>query len=179
MKDRLLNFGLYQTGWFIMVLGAARGHPWAGSAAGLALVAVHLLLARERGPELMTILMIGVLGTIVDSAQAFAGVFVFESGYWNYWFVPLWLTVMWMQFATLFHFILTWLNRRYLLAAVLGAVGGPFAYLTGERLGAVIFPMGTAHSLLFLAVVWFIATPACVFIAGKFSPSVGTGRYRF
>jgi hypothetical protein len=178
MRDRLINFVLYQTGWFIVVLGAARGNPWEGAGIGLMLVGVHLYLSKERKPEIMVVLVIGVLGTIVDSAQAFAGVFVFEAGYWSYWVIPFWLTVMWMQFATLFHFILDWLSGRYLLSAFLGAMGGPAAFFAGERLGGVIFPMGAYHSLIILAAVWSVVTPACVFIAGRFRPRGGTGSYR-
>ena len=178
MRDRLINFGLYQTGWLVMVLGAAHRHPWEGSAAGLLLVSVHMALARERAPELMTILSIGFLGTVVDSVQAFGGVFVFESGYWSYWFVPFWLTVMWMQFATLFHFLLVWLSGRYLLSSFLGAVGGPVAFFTGERMGGVIFPMGTLRSLMILALVWSLVTPVCVHLADRFQPAAGSGRYR-
>jgi hypothetical protein len=85
---------------------------------------------------------------------------------------------MWMQFATLFHFALRWLSRRYLLSAALGAVGGPTALLTGERLGGVIFPMGTRHSLLILAVVWAVILPLCVLVADRFRPLKGKGQYR-
>ena len=178
MRDTLINVSLYQAGWFAMVLGAANGRPWTGSVAGLALLAVHLILARERKPEILTVVSIGILGTIADSAQAFAGVFVFESGYWTYWVVPFWLTVMWMQFATLFHFALRWLSGRYLLSAVLGALGGPAAFWTGERLGGVIFPMGTGHSLLILGAVWFVVMPLCIFMADRFQPRKGSGHYR-
>ena len=179
MRDTLVNVGLYQTGWFAMVLAAARGRPWTGAAAGLVLLLVHLGLVRERRPELLTILAVGILGTVADSAQAFAGVFVFESGYWTYWVVPLWLTVMWLQFATLFHFALRWLSGRYVLSSALGAVGGPSAYLTGERLGAVIFPMALPYSLLALAAVWSVVFPLSVFLADRFSPRGGKGTYRF
>jgi len=179
MRDRLINLALYQAGWFAMVLGAANGIPWKGSAAGFILFGVHLGLAREFLPEVKTVLVIGILGTVVDSAQAFAGVFVFESGYWTYWVVPLWLTVMWMQFATLFHYALSWLSGRYVLSAALGAVGGPLAFYTGERFGGVIFPMGMARSMIILAGVWAVVTPACVFIATLFKPSTGEGSYRF
>ena len=178
MRDRILNIALYQAGWFAMVLGATSRHPWEGSAAGLALISVHLFLARERLPEIKTVVTIGILGTAIDSVQAFAGVFVFESGYWTYWLVPFWLTVMWMQFATLFNFALSWMSGRYLLSAILGALGGPAAYYTGDRLGAVIFPMGTAHSVFIMAAVWFFLTPLCVFIAAGFRPVPGSGTYR-
>lgn len=178
MRDTLINACLYQAGWFAMVLGAARGYPWAGAAAGLTLLTCHVLLSRERRPEILTALSVGFLGTLADSLQAFAGVFVFESGYWSYWVVPFWLTVMWMQFATLFHFALRWLSGRYLLSALLGALGGPAAYWTGQRLGGVIFPMGVLHSLLILSVVWFVMMPLCVLVAERFQPLRTPGQYR-
>jgi hypothetical protein len=178
MRDRIINFTLYQTGWFAMVLGAARGYPWQGSVAGLLLMATHFYLSREPLVEIKTAVTIGILGTLVDTAQAYGGVFVFKSGYWTYWVVPFWMTVMWMQFATLFHFLLSWLKGRYILSAVLGAIGGPAAFLAGERLGGVIFPMGTLRSLGVLAVVWSAVTPACVFIAARFKPGPGQGSYR-
>ena len=178
MKDTLVNMTLYLAGWFAMVLGSAGGRPWTGAAVGLGLLAVHIALARERGPEIVTILAIGILGTVTDSAQAFAGVFVFESGYWSYWVIPFWITVMWMQLATLFHFTLRRLSRRYFLSATIGAVGGPVALLIGERLEGVIFPMGMRHSLLILAAVWAVILPLCVLVADRFQPLKGRALYR-
>lgn len=178
MRDRLINFALYQTGWLIIVAAAAKGRPWHGSAAGLFLILVHLILAGERKPEVLNVLGIGLVGTLVDTIQAFFGVFVFESGYWSYWVVPFWITVMWMQFATLFHYALSWLAGRYLLAAILGSMGGPAAFLTGERLGGVVFPYGQAYSLSVLAVVWAVVLPVVVWISYRTRPSSGAGRYR-
>lgn len=178
MRDTLVNLALYQAGWFAMVLGAARGFPWAGAAVGLILLTTHILLSRERMPEIIVVLLVGILGTLADSIQAFAGVFVFETGYWSYWVVPFWLTVMWMQFATMFHFALTWLSGRYLLSAILGALGGPAAFWTGEKLGGVIFPMGKPYSLLILAGVWFLMMPLCVLVADRFQPRQKPGHYR-
>jgi len=178
LRDRLINFVLYQTGWLIIVISAAKKRPWLGSAAGLFLIAVHLVLARERKPEALNILWIGLLGTFVDTIQAFFGVFVFESGYWSFWIAPFWITVMWMQFATLFHFALSWLTGRYILAAVLGFMGGPAAFLTGQRLGGVIFPYGTIYSLKVLALVWAVLLPVVLWISGRNRLSAGEGQYR-
>jgi len=178
MKDNLFNYILYQAGWLVMILAAANGRPWQGAGAGLFLVFVHVILARERKPEIVTILLVGVLGTLVDTIQAFFGVFVFESGYWTFWVIPFWITVMWLQLATLLHFLLSWLSGRYLLAVALGAVGGPAVYLAGELLGAVIFPFGTVYSLKVLAVVWAVVLPAVVWIARRNRLSTGSGEYR-
>jgi hypothetical protein len=178
VRDRLLNYALYQAGWLILVLAAANGRPWLGAALGLALVGIHVALARHRRPEISTILWIGLLGTLVDSIQAALGVFVFEAGYWTYWLVPFWISVMWLQFATLFHYALNWMSGRYLLSAALGAGGGPAAFLTGERLGGVIFPFGRGFSLMVLAAVWAVVTPAVVWIADRNRPPDAGGRYR-
>ena len=171
MRTVLVNLCLYQTGWFACVLGAAMGHPWTGAGTALFLLTVHLLLCRERRKEILTVSCIALGGTLIDSVQAFSGVLVFLSGYWTQWVVPFWITVMWLQFATLFHFALSWLSGRYFLSAVLGSIGGPLAYLTGERLGAAIFPCSFRFSYTVLAIVWFFVLPGCVFIADRFKPS--------
>lgn len=167
----MLNLGLYQAGWFACVLGTAKGYPWLGAGTGLALLTVHLVLCRERGKETLTVMCIALVGTLVDTVQAYFGVFVFLSGYWTQWVVPFWITVMWLQFATLFHFALSWLSGRYFLSAVLGGIGGPMAFLTGERLGAAIFPCSFHFTFIILAIVWFFILPGCVFIADRFKPS--------
>ena len=128
--------------------------------------------------RLKTVLGIALLGTFVDTIQAFFGIFVFESGYWSFWVAPFWITVMWMQFATLFHYALGWLAGRYVLSSVLGLIGGPAAFLTGERLGGVIFPDGHRYSLSVLALVWAVVLPAAVWISDRNRPSSGEGRYR-
>jgi len=176
LKTVLVNVGLYQAGWFACVLGGAHGFPLLGAAIGLGLLLVHLTLCRERGKEIVTVLLAGLTGTIADSIQAFSGVFVFLSGHWSPWAVPLWISVMWLQFGTLFHFALGWLSGRYLLSALLGAFGGPMAFLTGERLGAATFPKGHGFSLLALAIVWAFVLPLLVFIADRCKPARKTYR---
>ena len=171
MKTVLVNVGLYQAGWFACVLGGAHGFPWLGAGIGLGLLVVHFVLCREPGKEMVTVLLIGSAGTLADSIQAFFGVFVFPAGYWSEWAVPLWISVMWLQFATLFHFALGWLSGRYLLAVLLGALGGPMAFVTGERLGAAVFPKGYGFSLSVLAVVWAFILPVSTFIADRFRPA--------
>lgn len=178
MRNNLLNYALYQTGWLVMVLAAANGRPWLGAWIGLALVGLHLVLARHLRREFVTIVLVGFLGTLVDTIQAFKGVFVYESGYWTYWVVPFWVTVMWLQFASLLHYLLSRLSGRYILSALLGALGGPAAYLAGTLLGAVIFPFGMGYSMKVIAVVWAVFLPIAVWIADRNRPATGEGGYR-
>ena len=68
---------------------------------------------------------------------------------------PLWLVLLWVGFAAMAPVALDWLAKMPLVAALLGAISGPFTYYVGIGFGA-----GTADSLLWTllvyAVVWGI-----------------------
>jgi hypothetical protein len=176
----LVNFGLYQLGWFAIVLGAANGHPWLGMTLALALVVIHLTLAFGFLRQLTLILLSGVIGFALDSLQLWLGVFRFPSGMIVAWLAPPWDTVLWMQFATLLPFCLNWLSHRYMLAAVLGLAGGPLAFYSGERFGGVSFLQPRLLHFLALGVVWALALPTLVWLSDTLVLSHGSGRrYRF
>ncbi|MEJ2524412.1 MAG: DUF2878 domain-containing protein [Desulfuromonadales bacterium] len=180
MMNRLvsnsINLLLYQGGWFACVLGGAWGYPVIGALLAAALVGVHLLLvpdARREGPLLAVACLIGV---VVDSLQQALGLFTFQADPgWPFW-LPLWVFVIWAQFATLFHYALRWLRGRYWLAALFGLLGGPLAYWAGVRLGAASFGSHLLLSLLVLAVVWAVVTPLLVRLSESFD--AGDGHYR-
>ena len=154
---RLVNFLLYQAGWFACVLGAARHHPWLGLTIGASLAVVHVLLAEDRRAQLRLMLVAAMAGVAVDSALLAAGVFSFPSGMVFPWLPPPWLTVMWIQFATTLHYSLSWLAARNLRLAVFGLVGAPLAFLAGERLGGIMIQQPRVLHLLLLGALWFLA----------------------
>jgi hypothetical protein len=175
----LINISLYQVGWFCCVLGAAWGYPLSGGLAALALTGLHVVLAEDRQAEIKLMLCALLIGIVVDSGQQALGIFTFKTdANWPLW-LPLWVFVIWAQFATLFHFALSWLQNRYLLAALFGGVGGPLAYYAGGRLGAATFPVDITMSLFSLALCWTIVTPLLVLLARQFAPKQLPGRYRF
>lgn len=88
---------------------------------------------------------------------------------------PIWILGLWLQFATTLHFSLGWLSKRYLLATLLGLIGGPLAFLGGERLGAAAFGDPRALSLGVIALAWAIALPVLVRSADRLG---GVGRYK-
>ena len=61
---------------------------------------------------------------------------------------------------------LRWLQRRLVLAGVLGAIAAPLAYLAGARLGALTLPKG--HSALWAqAAGWALLLPALLAMARR------------
>lgn len=158
----LLNFAALQLGWLGCVTAAANGLPWAGTLLILALLAAHLWQAPAPAPEVKLILATGALGFLLDSLQVTLGLLRFPSGTLVDGTAPYWIVSLWMQFGSALNFSLRWLKRRYLLAALFGATGGPLAFYAGHRLGGVTFFDPPWLSLAVLALVWAGAMPLLV-----------------
>ena len=155
----LLNYGLFQAGWFVCVLGAAAGYPWLAAAAGLLLVLVHLALVRNAAHESLLLLTSLLLGLLVDGLHIRTGVLVFPIGSFHPGLPPAWILVLWLQFAMSLHYSLGWLSGRYVLGALLGSVSGALGLLgrgqvrrrrlwrrTGPQFGADRPELGPDHA---------------------------------
>jgi hypothetical protein len=79
---------------------------------------------------------------------------------------PLWVVALWAQFATLLRNPLRWLRDRPLLAALLGLAGGPLAWASGARLGAVQL-VQPAPALLLQAAGWAALTPCLIWLGAR------------
>jgi len=152
-------------GWFACVLGAAHGIHWLGPASAAGLLAVHLALNRPWHTELAVAMVGGAFGFVFDSLLIAAGAYEAER-----WLLPppltaVWLVALWVNFALVLNVALGWLQGRWVLAAGLGLVGGPAAYYSGQRLGAVHLASPMWRSLLALGVAWAIAIPLLLWVA--------------
>jgi hypothetical protein len=146
----LYNVAAYQVAWFAVLIGAARGMAWAGAAVALLVCAVHFALRRD-AIELRLMGLCLALGLIVDSTLSLSGQVRFEA--WSPGFAPYWMTTLWLAFATTLNHSLRWLMVRPALAAIVGAIGGPLAYLAGARLGALDIATPLT-ALPLLALLW-------------------------
>ena len=153
----LINYALYQAGWFACVLGAASQRPWTGFAIAMVLVGAHLALSAERSLEVRLVVLATAVGAVVEMMQIAAGTYRFTSGTVTDALPPPWLLAMWAQFATTFRFSLRSVITRPVPAVLFGAAGGPIAFLAGERLGAVTLLPPLAYGLLRLSISWAIA----------------------
>ena len=81
--------------------------------------------------------------------------------------MPLWMVALWVLFASTLNCSLQWMQGRYLLAMILGAISGPLCFLAGERLGALQLNDSTWFSVGSIAVSWGLAIPAVFWIAAK------------
>jgi len=154
----MINFIMFQAAWFAAVLGAAHGMPWLGVIAVPLALALHLALSRDWRPELLLAFTAAVMGFLADSVLIATGVFSPVPYLFPPPFSSLWMVMLWVNLAATLNASMAWLRGRYALAAVFGAVGGPLAYYSGAKLGAMT-RLPDPGGLLGIGIAWAIALP--------------------
>ena len=157
MPANTLNYALYQAGWFACILGAAWQQEVAGVVIAILLMAVHLWLSQERDVEVRLMATALLVGTIVESFQSAAGTYVSTTVLDLGGNQPIWLLTLWAQFAITFRYCLRGVLRRPWAALLLGACGGPLAFLAADRLGALTLQPPLGAGLLRISAAWTIA----------------------
>ncbi|MGQ0442310.1 MAG: DUF2878 domain-containing protein [Methylophilaceae bacterium] len=163
----VLNFILFQVGWFACVLGAAQQQPWLGAAVVLVCIAWHLVSAFDAEAEIILLVIALIIGGMFDQFMQITGLVQYQAHGWHQAIIPVWILALWLAFSTTLNVSLRWMRGRWLIAILFGLIGGPLAYLGAEKLGAVIINNGFI-SYATLAIGWAILTPLLIFIAQKF-----------
>ncbi|MBX3729658.1 MAG: DUF2878 domain-containing protein [Candidatus Sumerlaeia bacterium] len=161
-----LNFVAFQVGWFACVLGGAHGMVWASALAVGLLLALHFVwVSHNRREDLLLALAAAGIGGAADSVLGAAGLIRFASPWPLAWVEPLWMLLLWVNFATTLDASLSWMRGRFALGAVLGAIGGPLAYWGGVRLGAL--ELGAAGWQVYgaVALAWAAVMPVLLLVA--------------
>ena len=171
MVHPFINIASFYFGWFACLLGATYNMPWLGVLVMAALLALHLFLTANRTQELRFILVTGLLGTSLDSLLMLGGLYTFTNHTLS-WLCPVWMTALWMGFASTLNHSMRWLRGRYGLAGLFGAAGGPLSYYAGAGLGALTFVPSTRTTLMVLAVVWSLVVPGLLWLASTMSSQV-------
>ena len=160
----------FQAAWWLTVLGVSHEKPWLGPVGMLVFIALdHTLLKNKNRAEWQLIAWSMLMGTLVDSIfinlnwLEYAGSWILLPQ-----LAPMWIIFMWAGFASTLNHSLRWLENKYWISAILGAVFGPLSYLAGEKLGAIQFSASQATVLLGLTFAWAIAVPMLVFLQKYF-----------
>lgn len=163
----LSNVILFQAGWFACVWSAAQGWPWTGTTIALLIAAAHVIRAARPGDELRLIAMALLIGTVADSVPVAAGWISYASGSLVEGFAPHWILALWLLFATTLNVSMRWLKQRLLLAALLGAIAGPFSYWAATRLGALQF-LQPIEAISALSAGWAVIMPLLMALSRRY-----------
>ncbi|MEM9388550.1 MAG: DUF2878 domain-containing protein [Pseudomonadota bacterium] len=156
-----LEFIAFKAVWLACVLGAAHEQPGLGPTAFGVSALAHAVLLRPPASVWWLVLGLSVGGFAVDSIFASSQLPSYAAPVPLVGLAPVWIVTMWANFALLFGSTLRWLHHRYALAGLMGAIGGPAAYLAGRSLGGVTFTAELWLIIVCLAFVWALAVPLC------------------
>jgi hypothetical protein len=163
----LINLALFQGVWFLTVIGAAQGTPWYGLA-GLSIFAcIHYLLTHTAKADFQLAAISILLGLIIETAVIQTGVLSYVHSVTPAQFAPLWILILWANLALTLNGCLRWLQERYMLAALLGAMGGPLTYFGGMKLGAATTDLPVVTTLGVIAVIYAFVTPLLLSISHR------------
>lgn len=165
-----LTLAAYELVWFAAVIGAGHGLAWPGVAGTLLFAAWRLAVSPHRRTELRLIAVALLLGFLLETIWVRLGLIRYAAP-WPMQTHPAWLMALWAAFALTVVPLFGYLRGRPWLAAALGAVGGPLAYLGAARgWHAVLLPAREWPSLIALAVGWGIALPCMTGLARHWLP---------
>lgn len=159
----------YQLVWFCAVIGAGRGLWWPGVLAATVFVSLEVGTSRQRGVDLRLIGVALLLGATIDGVLAASGWLGYAAAWPSPHFAPVWILAVWASFATTVTRSLAFLQSRPRWALLLGAIGGPLAYLGAARgWGAVVF-VEWLPGVIALVCVWALAMLLLAGLARRWS----------
>lgn len=157
----------YHLVWIVSVVGAGNETPQAGVLLAAAFVLASWLTSPQRGADTRLLLTALALGVLLDGAMARAGLLDYASDS-SSWPAPPWILGLWAAFAMTWNTVMAPLRGRPALAAALGALFGPLAYLAANRFGAVTWLLPTFASIA-LIIGWAGALALLAHLSGRWS----------
>ena len=155
----ITNFVMFQICWLANCVGAGFGWPFFGPLVTALWIALHLSALGDRWvSEGWILLAAAIFGYAADSLLVLSGLIAFPVHAQLGGPSPLWMVALWVGFAANLRHALRWLGGRYVLAALLGAIGGPLAYRAGDALGAIQIP-DPLSGLTAVSLEWLLAMP--------------------
>ena len=162
----IINVILFQVSWFACVMGAAKSLPYMGIIVTAGILAWHLIQAKAPKAELWLMGSALALGASFDQALLSFNLVTYMHHGWSSSVVPVWILGLWLGFSTILNVSLRWMRNQHLIAILFGFMGGPLAYLSAEKLGAVVILSNISY--VTLALGWAIITPLLLFISKRF-----------
>ena len=164
--DKLVNFVLFQIGWFSAVIGGASNRPWLDVLVITTVVLIHLYRTINIKAEAVLIIIIAIMGGSLDSVFVYLNWISYPSGHIHETLTAYWIIAMWMSFSTTLNSSMAWLKESHILAVIFGFFGGPLTYYGGYKLQAIEFQNFDA-AMIGLAFGWAVIIPLLFLLSSK------------
>lgn len=162
--NRVFNTFLFYFGWVLCLQEAATGDSYYGLLLVLGAVAYYLYSSSCRRADYLLLALVVLLGPLSDMLYVQLGLLKYHSGSnWESWLPPLWVFFLWGLFGANIH-LFSWLNSRWWLAMLLGALGGPASYLSVLRLGGASLLKPLPLAFMTIGGMWAIFLPSFIWL---------------
>jgi len=166
----LINAVLYQATWFASVIGAAHGWWWSGAIVLLIFASWQLADRNSHFVDLRLVAAALACGLLIDTTLVWSGSVNFATPIPFAALAPLWILVLWAAFALTLNHSLAALQKHLWIAAAIGAVGAPLAYMAAARsFHAITLDPPEWHAIGLLAGTWALALPLLLILARRWS----------
>lgn len=154
--------------WLLLTWGAGAGHLWWPSAVAAAIVAAACWRAGSQWWRVAVILAVGLMCAFtVDGSLIKIHLVGYAGADPALPVPPVWIISLWLVFAATLALPARGLLTSPVLAGILGAIGGPLAYLGGGSLGAI---ETNRTGLIVVGVFYALVTPLLVLVANRLLP---------
>lgn len=152
MRNTLINGLMFNISWLLIV-----GFETALVAVSVALLhlLIHFAVMGKGYIELKVVIQVVLIGVVVDQLLFYFEVFTVAG---QAALPPLWMACLWPVLATTLMHAFSSLQSRYLLAVVVGGIGGVAAFVAGTRLTDVAFASAFFGPVI-IAIVWALLFP--------------------
>ncbi len=182
------NWFWFYVGFVAALSGANFEYPGLGPVVIVGWLTGHLVNAKHPMAEIKLLLASMGIGYVFDGLLTHMEVLKFKlhepSSWW--WPIPLWMVMMWPNFAATLNSSMKWLRGRYRIGAILGAIAGPFSYYGGVKFGKAVqfgnqwsFFGATIElsefwsfwgSMIVIGIEWAFAMPLLLWLSAKWVP---------
>lgn len=160
MRHFWINLIGNQLVWLCAVAGAGHGLRWPGVLAAGLYVLSQLCLSAQPRVELKLIAVALGCGLLVDGIAGGTGRVIYAAANPVTWLAPVWILALWAAFAMTLTVSFAALQRQWQLAALVGLLLAPLAYVSAARgFSSLAFALPSWQGIATLGVGWAFALP--------------------
>ena len=156
---KILNFGLFQAGWFAAALMLDNA-VWIM----LGMIALHFIVSPSRLADVRLLIVLLPIGLTFEILMIALGFVTFSSAF----VLPIWMILLWCLLILSFNHSLSWFaNIPLVFQVVLSAAAGLASYLAAQQFNALTIGDPKLLNGAGIALVWALQLPVMMAIAKK------------
>jgi hypothetical protein len=163
LLNRVFNTSLFYGGWFLCLKEAAEENSFYGLFVILLIILYHLYRSAYRKADSLILFLVTLIGPLSDTLYSQLGILKYNHPQTISSLPPIWIFFLWGLFAANLN-LFSWLKKRWILATLFGAFGGPVSYLSAIRMGGAQLMKPLPIACLVIGGIWAFFLPTLIWL---------------